>query len=295
MPSLQSVFFRFMLKHFTDWSLPLDKLRTKTERNARWGGKLPKKVEVNEVTAGGVAAEWLQPAGAAPDRVMLYLHGGGYAIGSCATHRGMAARLAESCGVRALVLNYRLAPEHPFPAALEDSVAAYRWLLQQGVSPRDIVIAGDSAGGGLAVAMLVTLRDAGEPLPGAAVCISPWTDLAGTGESIKTRAKADPWVTAESLALGIHYVGAYDTRHPLISPLYAELHGLPPLLIQVGSDEIVLSDSTRLAERVKIAGGEATLEVWEGMWHVFHCLAPQLPEANRAIEKIGAFVRRQIG
>ena len=294
MPSLQSVFFRLMLKHFTDWSLPLDKLRTKTERNARWV-KLPNKVEVNEVTAGGVAAEWLLPTGAAPDQVMLYLHGGGYAMGSCATHRAMAARLAESCRVRALVLNYRLAPEYPFPAALEDALAAYRWLRQRGVAPNNIVIAGDSAGGGLAVATLVALRDGGESLPAAAVCISPWTDLAGTGESIRTRAKADPWVTAKALALGDHYIGTNDSRHPLISPHYAELHGLPPMLIQVGNDEILLSDSTRLAERVKEAGGEAILEIWERMWHVFHCLAPQLPEANRAIEKIGTFVRDHIG
>lgn len=243
--------------------------------------------------AGGVRAEWLEPDNAASDKVMLYLHGGGYAIGSCATHRALAARIAQSCGARALVLDYRLAPEHPFPAALEDAVAGYRWLLQQGISPQDILIAGDSAGGGLALATLVYLRDIGESLPASTFCISPWTDLEGTGESLRTRAKADPWVTRDALALGRHYVGAHDPRLPLISPLYADLLGLPAMLIHVGTDEIILSDSTRIAERARAAGVDVTLKVWEGMWHVFHCFAPHVPEANQAIEEAGRFVRKR--
>ena len=199
-------------------------------------------------------------------------------------------------GCRALVIDYRLAPEHPFPAALEDTIAAYRWLLEQGISHSRIVLVGFSAGGGLALSTLVSLRDAHVPLPAGAVLISPWTDLAGTGESVVTRAEADPWLTDEMNQYhAALYANGKDLRHPLISPLYADMQGLPPLLIHVGSDEIMLDDSRRVAERAKAAGVEVTLEVWEGLWHVFHAFAYRLAEGKEAIEKIGQFIRKRLG
>jgi acetyl esterase/lipase len=225
---------------------------------------------------------------------MLYLHGGGYAVGSLDSHRGVAARLSQACQMEVLLLDYRLAPEHPFPAALDDAVAAYCWLLQNGLLPQRLVIAGDSAGGGLTLATLLSLREWGSPLPAAAVCISPLTDIEGTGESFVSKATADPWLTPESISILRHYVGTNNPRLPLLSPIYADLCGLPPLLIHVGSDEILLSDSTRLAEQAGATGVEVKLKVWPEMWHVFHCFAPYLPEARQAIEEVGAFVREKV-
>jgi acetyl esterase/lipase len=192
------------------------------------------------------------------------------------------------------LLDYRLAPEHPFPAAIEDATAAYYWLLENGISPEQIIIAGDSAGGGLALATLLLARDQGVPLPAAAVCLSPLTDLEVTGESIKSNNQADPWLTPESTALFKHYVGQNDPRSPLLSPIHADLRGLPPMLIQVGGDEILLSDATRLAECARAAGVEITLEVWPRMWHVFQAFAPYLPEAKQAIAAIGRFVQQRV-
>lgn len=297
MASLQSYFLRFCLKYnkpATTRPLPLEELRAVQEEDAK-RTQIPRDILNQPVTAGGVEAEWVHPKEAPKERVMLYLHGGAYVMGSCNTHRALTAHIARACGMRGLLLNYRLAPEHPFPAAVEDAVAAYRWLLHNCIEARNIVIAGDSAGGGLALATLLSLRDAGDPLPAAAVCITPWTDLAGTGDSLKSRAKSDPRVTLQSLSLGSHYVGHNDPCLPLISPLYADLRGLPPLLVQAGDDDMLLSDATRLAKRAKAAGVDVTMEVWDRMWHVFHLHAPQLPEARRAINAIGAFVRQRIG
>ncbi len=244
------------------------------------------------VNAGGVPAEWIAASGAADDRVILYLHGGGYVMGSIATHREMAARLSKAARARALVIDYRLAPEHPFPAAVDDAVAAYRWLLSQNIKPSRIVVAGDSAGGGLTLATLVALRDAKAPLHAAGVCISPWTDMEGTGDSMVTRAKADPVVQKQGL-LGMAqlYLGGKDPKSPLAAPLYANLEGLPPLLIQVGDAETLLDDATRVAEKAKRAGVTVDLEVWPEMPHVWHLFAPFLPEGQQAIDKIGQYVQ----
>ena len=245
------------------------------------------------VTAGGVPAEWISAPGAADDRVILYVHGGGYVLGSIVTHREMVARLSKASGARGLVLDYRLAPEHPFPAAVDDAMAAYRWLLSQNIKPTNIVVAGDSAGGGLALATLLAIRDAKLPLPAAGVCISPWVDMEGTGESMVTRAKADPVVQKQGL-LGMAqlYLGGKDPKSPLAAPLHADLTGLPPLLIQVGDAETLLSDSTRITEKAKKAGVKVELEVWPEMPHVWHLFAPILPEGQQAIEKIGKYVRQ---
>jgi monoterpene epsilon-lactone hydrolase len=246
------------------------------------------------VDAGGVAGEWIAASGAGAGRTLYYLHGGGYVIGSINTHRALIARLSAASGARAFAINYRLAPEHPFPAAVEDAVTGYRWLLEQGVDPAGLVIAGDSAGGGLTVATLVALRDAGVPLPAAAVCLSPWTDMEGIGESAKTRAAADPMIDPEEgLSQARLYLGDADPRTPLAAPLYADLSSLPPMLIHVGDAEVLLDDSTRLAERARAAGVDVTLEVWDHMIHVWHFFAAILPEGQQAIDRIGAFVRER--
>ena len=254
--------------------------------------KLAGDVTCTPVNAGGVPAEWITAPGAVADRVLLYLHGGGYVMGSINTHREMVSRLSRAAGARALLLEYRLAPEHPFPAAVDDAVAAYRWLLSQNLKPSRIVVAGDSAGGGLALATLVALRDAKLPSPAVGVCLSPWTDMEGIGGSMTTKAKEDPIVQREML-LGMAklYLGQQDPRTPLAAPLYADLRGLPPLLIQVGSAETLLDDSTRVTERAKAVGVKVDLEVWDQMIHVWQLFAPILPEGQQAIERIGQFIR----
>ena len=248
-------------------------------------------VQVKEVDVAGIPAEWIVAAGTETDRVILYLHGGGYVIGSPATHRGLAERLSRSAAARVLVIDYRLAPEHPFPAAVEDASKAYRWLLDSGVAPRQMAIAGDSAGGGLTVATLVALRDAGEPLPSAGVCQSPWVDMEGLGESMTARSGLDPMVQKEGLMVmaGMYLNGA-DPRSPLAAPLYADLQDLPPLLIQVGTSETLFDDATRLAERAKAAGVDVSLEPWDDMIHVWQLFASELPEGQQAVDRIGNFV-----
>ena len=249
-------------------------------------------VKCEPVNAGGVKSEWVTTPGADAGRAVLYLHGGGYVIGSINTHRDLASRISRATKARVLLIDYRLAPEHPFPAAVEDSVASYRWMLAQGLKPSRIAVAGDSAGGGLTVATLVAIRDAKLAVPAAGVCLSPWIDLEGVGDSMKTKASVDPMVQKEALLeMAKHYLKGQDARSPLAAPLYADLAGLPPLLVQVGTAETLLDDSTRLAERARKAGVKVTLEPWENMIHVFQVFAPMLDEAQQAIDKIGEFVR----
>ena len=251
-------------------------------------------VKHETVDVDGTPGEWISTENAGSG-VILYLHGGGYVIGSINSHREMISRIARAARARALAIEYRLAPEHPFPAAVEDATKAYRWLLKEGIDPDKIVVAGDSAGGGLTVATLLALRDAGDPLPTAAVCISPWTDLEITGETMVTKADVDPMIRPDDAKFGAErYYGKTDPSHPLISPIKANLSGLPPLLIQVGTSEVLLSDSTRLAERAKAAGVDVTLEEWEEMIHVWHFFAFILPEGQQAIERIGEFVRAKL-
>jgi len=253
-------------------------------------------VRCQAVDAGGVPAEWITAPEAADERVIYYLHGGGYVMGSINTHREMISRLSRAAGARVLAIDYRLAPENPFPAAVEDCTAAYRWLLSTGADPARLVIAGDSAGGGLTVATLVALRDAGEPLPAAAVCLSPWVDLELLGESMTTKAEVDPLVQRD---VGVQWAKAYlgdaHPRTPLAIPLYADLTGLPPLLIQVGTEESLLDDAKRLAERAKSAGVDVALEVWDDMIHVWQFFASMLPEGQQAIDRIGEFIRKHTG
>ncbi|HKW91167.1 MAG TPA: alpha/beta hydrolase, partial [Methylomirabilota bacterium] len=211
------------------------------------------------------------------------------------SHRHLAAAIAVAAGASALLLDYRLAPEHPYPAAVDDATAAYRWLLDQGIAPAHVVIAGDSAGGGLTVATMLALKEAGTPLPAGGVCISPWVDLTCGGESYKTRAEADPIVRRAGVEeMARAYVGATAPRTPLASPLFADLRGLPPLLIHVGDAEVLLDDAVQLAARAKAAGVDATLEVWDQMIHVWHWFLPMLDEAQSAVDAIGRFARGRV-
>jgi acetyl esterase/lipase len=256
---------------------------------------LPEGTRTSAVDAGGIPCEWIELEGAEPDRAILYLHGGGYTMGSIATHRALVARLSGASGMRALAVDYRLAPEHPFPAAVEDATAAYRWLVASGVSPERIAIGGDSAGGGLCLATLIALRDGGDPLPAAGFALSPWVDLEGTGDSARTKSAVDPMVDRESLArMGRLYLDGADPRTPLAAPLYAELAGLPRMLVQVGTAEVLLDDATRIVERARSAGVEIELDPWEDLIHVFQAFAPFVPEAQQAIDRVGAFLREAV-
>jgi len=273
---------------------PVEEIRAEFEVMSA-GFTLPADIRTERLSAGGVPAEWVVAPEASADRTVLYLHGGGYVVGSINTHRDLASRLSRAARARALVIDYRVAPEHPYPAAVEDATAAYRWLLATGASPPRIVIAGDSAGGGLTVATLVALRDGAQPLPAAGVCLSPWVDLEGSGESMTTKAAVDPLIDRDRLRrTAAYYLAGQDPRTPLAAPLYANLSGLPPLLIQVGTAETLLDDSTRLAERARKAGVNVTLEPWEDMIHVWQAFAAILPEGQQAIERIGEFIRQRV-
>ena len=258
--------------------------------------ELPEDAVFEQVGAGGVSAEWISTPGVADDRVVMYLHGGGYMIGSMRTHRSPLAYLSRVSGTRVLGLNYRLAPEHPFPAALEDSVAAYCWLLGEGIAPGRIVIGGDSCGGGLTIATLVALKYFGHPLPAGGISHSGWTDLAHTGGSFEAKAEVDPILDRDMLeGMAAAYLGERSRTTPLASPYYADLSGLPPLLVQVGTAEVLLDDSLRLADKAKAAGVDVTLEVWDDMPHVWQAFVSFLPEAKQALESCGDFVRKLTG
>jgi monoterpene epsilon-lactone hydrolase len=258
-------------------------------------GRCTTAVLSERVSAGGVDGEWISPADAPQDKAILYFHGGGFRIGSVASHRDLIAQIAIASGWRVLAINYRLAPDHRFPAALDDTLAAYAWMLGQGLKHGDIAFAGDSAGGNLVLATMLALRERGLPLPVAGVLMSPWTDLAATGESYVSRAEADPIHQRPMiLALAKNYLGGQgDPRDPLASPLYADLGGLPPLLIQVGDRETVLDDSIMFADKARAAGVTVVLEVWDGMIHVFQMFGAELAEAHQAISAIAGFLNRQ--
>jgi monoterpene epsilon-lactone hydrolase len=257
---------------------------------------VPDDVVVTEVTAGGVPAHWLAAPGADPGRVLLFLHGGGFELGSVRSDGELAARLGRASGMRVLFPEYRLAPEHPFPAAIDDVLAAWRWLRDgQDLNAASLAVAGDSAGGGLATALLVATRDAGQALPAAAVLMSPTVDLTSSGASMTERADQDPISTPAMLAqFAADYLAGADPKTPLASPLFADLAGLPPLLIQVGTADLLLSDSERLAAAAAQAGVDVTLEIGEGLPHVYPLLLGT-PEAAQATEQAGKFLRARVG
>ncbi len=281
-------------------SFPVPKDQSIQELRAQmegWVGSfpLPEGVSVKAEEAGGVPAEWVQAPGARPDTVFLYLHGGGYALGSPATGRPLAAALSEAAQTRVLSLDYRLAPEHPFPAAVEDAVKGVRWLVASGTPPEKILIGGDSAGGGLSIAALMALRDAGDPMPAGGVCISPWVDLTCSSGSYNTKAGTDPVIVHENILwLASLYLAGRDPKTPLASPLFGDFRGLPPLLIHVGSEEVLLDEVVGLDARAREAGVDSTLEVWQDMIHVWHIFFHMLQEGRDAIARIGEYFQSRV-
>jgi epsilon-lactone hydrolase len=254
---------------------------------------LPEGARVEPVTTASMKGEWIKPGGQ-PDSVIVYLHGGGYVAGSPLTHRGFTMALARNTGANVFALDYRLAPEHRFPAAVEDTVACYEWLLSQGVRPEQIVIGGDSAGGGLTIAALLALRDQGRKLPAAAFCLSPWTDLNGHGSTIRANDLRDAMFYGRNVAeLGKVYAGATPLDSPLVSPIHADLRGLPPLRIYASECEILLDDSIRLAERARSQGVTVDLQVWKDMVHVWPVfIGYGLPEAQAVVAELADFIQK---
>jgi acetyl esterase/lipase len=288
---------RFQLKKKNiDWNekASILQFRQECEKGARRFGKIPAGIEVTPVTIDGIDAEWILPSQTPKDKVIFFFHGGGYVSGSCSDNRIHVTKFVKGSNVGALLFEYRLAPEHPFPAALDDSVKAYRWLLARDVLPSDIVFAGVSAGGGLCLATLLALKDQGIPLPSAAVAVSPWTDLKCSGESYRTNAKKCLSPEGSSAAFSKHYVGDHDPGDPWISPIYGDLHGLPPMLIYVAGSEILYDDSVSFAQKAKDAGVDVTLRVGEGLFHCFPLCAPLFPEATHAMDDIYRFIKMHL-
>ncbi len=265
--------------------------RSRQEKNARYF-KIAKGVIVDSLSIDGIPAEFIDVQ-ASKKGVILYLHGGAYALGSVAVHREFLGRLAIACQIKVLAIDYRLAPEHPFPAALEDTLSAYHWLLSQGYDPATTVVAGDSAGGGLALATLLSLRDSKASLPACAVCLSPWLNLTCISETSNNN--NDPILNPAVLSVfARYYAGETDAANPLISPFYADLQGLPPLLIQAGTNEILIDEIEQFSEKARQAGVEIVLDRWPGLFHVFQII-PILPETKLSIEKIAKFIHNKIG
>lgn len=308
MLSLRGLLFKLLLqnrhllqlrfkKEIIDWSKyeAILNFRQQVEEGAGKFGRLPKDIKVSPVNIDDIYAEWILPAQSIKNKVILYFHGGGYVSGMCFSHRSIAAKFVKGSGIGALLFEYRLAPEHPYPSALEDSLTAYHWLLDQGIDPLNIIFVGDSAGGGLCLATLLAIRDRGTPLPAATVAYSPVTDFKCTGESHRTKVKICLSPEGMTPALAKHYAGDQDLGLPYISPLYGDLHGLPPLLIYAGEDETLRDDSVRFAKKAKDAGVDVTLKIGEGMFHCYPAMAPLFPEATHALDEICSFINKYIG
>jgi epsilon-lactone hydrolase len=297
--SLRAEIMRLVLRHLIRPRIHAESsvatVRRRMKLLARLIPRPPRGTETVAIDAGGVPAARIITPASRPDRHVLYLHGGGYLFGSPPIYRDMTWRIANLTHARVVCLDYRLAPEHPFPAALDDAVAAYRWLIAHGADPRRVALMGDSAGGGLAFAALMRLRDEGVRLPAVAAAVSPWTDLALTGDSFRTNAGIDPLIPVDHAerAVALYLAGA-DARAPYASPIYGDAAGLPPALILVGGDEVLRDDAVRMAERLKVAGCDATLEVWPRMFHAWQMLVRVMPEAKAAVARTCAFVDERL-
>jgi epsilon-lactone hydrolase len=301
MPSLRSRLLIAIVKHRhwfhhewkqskVDMHTSIPQLRERVEKIARVFGRLPSGVTVSPVSMNGLSGEWIRPRNVSSRSAILYFHGGGYVMGSCRAYRSIVAKFSARCRIPALSFDYRLAPEYPFPAALDDAIVAYHWLRSQEPAPARVIFVGDSGGGGLCLAALLAIRDRGLPLPDAAVALSPWTDLRCTGESHQRKDPVAPEGCFPVFAK--HYAGTHDPGDPLISPLYGELAGLPPLLITVGECEQLLDDSVRFAAKARNCGVDVNLIVGRGMVHTYPFLAPFSPEAQEAMDDICAFIAR---
>jgi epsilon-lactone hydrolase len=296
--SLRARLFYTALKLFFGWIMPPE-MPLETYRKASAQPifePMPRDIHRENGEVSGIPGEWITPKDSAPDRVLLYLHGGGYVLKTPRVHRVLVGRLARATGVCAFMADYRLAPEHPFPAAVEDATAVYRGLMAQGFSSSRIVVAGDSGGGGLTAALLLNLRDSGDPLPAAACLISAMLDCTFSGEQLPELQKSDPFLRLKDIAMmARHYYGDHNPHHPLISPVFDDLLGMPPLLIHAGEKEILSAEAIRYAEKAATAGVEVTLKVWDGMFHAFPLFAGFVPEGKIAIAEIGAFFRKHLG
>jgi acetyl esterase/lipase len=282
---------RFKLPNISD--LPIELCRKGLDDMMSFS-QPPAGCKIEKINAGGPEALWINAAQNNDSATILYLHGGGYALGSPQAYAGFTGVLSGMSGLRILSVDYRLAPENPHPAAIQDAVSAYRWLLQQGVPAKSIIIGGDSAGGGLTFATLLKLKEKGDPLPAAAFAVSPWVDLAMTGDTIAAKADVDPMITESALYyMAELYANNADVCSPLISPLYADLSGLPPVLIHAGTSEMLLSDSRRMADVLKRDGVDCTFKEWEDLFHVFHTVV-NIPEAKTATEELASFIRSHI-
>ncbi len=294
--SLQAYFWRAVLKRLLKGKrMSIEEHRASGKQNARLLGALPVGTTLEPVEFDGLPAEWIIPAPGGQKKVILYLHGGGYVTGSLETYRMLCSLLAECSGAKVLVTDYRLAPEHPFPAALDDALKAYGWLLANGCAAEDILIAGDSAGGGLSIATTLALRDQQIALPAGVMCFSPWTDLALRGQTHTTRAKSEVVLNTDVLReWSLAYTTEANFDNPLVSPVYGNFNGFPPLFIQVGSDEILLDDALLLAETARSAGVKVELNIWNGMWHVWQALGKMIPENHSTFDEIGVFAKRTL-
>ena len=300
MPSYRARWTRFLLRHYLGRKYrkagrSVSELRSLDDVIVR-NQRPPKGTRVESVSVSGLSGEWIQGPGAGPDGAILHLHGGAFITGSPATHRELAARISASAGVRVLSLDYRLAPEHPFPAAVEDALLAYRWLLDRGYTPSSLFLGGESSGGGLALQTLLSMKNDGVPMPRAAFFLSPvtdWTEL--DGASFTTRAELDPLISLSQCRFTASlYVGENPGDNPLLRPTEMDLEGLPPMWIQVGDHEVLLSDSERLAQRAKDAGVDVEFKVWPGLWHVFQGAARFVPEGQNSIEELGRYLRNRL-
>ena len=305
MASLKSKLFNFLLrnrhlfqgkikKEVFDLNTSIGDFRELCEKGATKYAKIPEGVEIKAQIIAEMKSEWLIPEGANPDKVVLYVHGGGYVSGSCNDHRGFVSKLAKKSGVICLTYEYRLAPEHPFPAALDDSVKMYQELLTSGYKPENILVAGESAGGGLCLAILLALKDRNISLPVAAVAISPWTDLTCSSDSYQTKNKVSLAPLNSWTVFSSYYVGDKLATSPLISPLFGDLKGLPPILINSGVDDELFDDGEKFCQKAKAAGVDVTFRKGQGMIHCYPLLAPMFPEATEAMNEIIVFVRRYL-
>ncbi|MFH1808057.1 MAG: alpha/beta hydrolase [Pseudomonadota bacterium] len=308
MPSLRSRLFVFALR-FRLWlksrrggpeviteDTSIAELRARVEKSAGMFGKLAPGFTIEPVDIEGLNAEWLRPPAAAGDKALLYFHGGGLVVGSARSHRNIVQKFAGACGVPALVFDYGLAPEQPFPRALEDSLRAYRHLLDGGLAPQDIVFMGDSGGGNLCLSILLACQRDGLPLPAAVVALSPWTDLTNSGASYQENLERDHLTWRNSAAVfARYYAGEHALDDPLVSPLHGDLRGLPPLLLFAGSDELMRDDSVRFADKARAAGVDVTLHLGEGLFHCYPACAGLFPEATQALQVIARFVQGYLG
>jgi len=291
--SLSSRFWKFIIrKMYKEKCMTIAQIRAQDTSAGKFIGRPPKDVEVENININGIDAAWIRPSDADKTKTLLHIHGGGYVTGSVTSYLRMCILMAQTLKVNVLLPAYRLAPEHPFPAALEDVLKIYRWLLSHGYQSKDILISGDSAGGGLCVASVLALRDQGDAVPAAVICLSPWADLTMQGQSHVTKSKSEAMLNTETLReWALAYTNKENLGNPLVSPIFADFHDFPPLLIQVSGDEILLDDAVALAEKAKSAGVDVSLKVWDGLWHVWQVVGDAIPESKMAFEEIGQFAR----